>query len=95
MTKDKVDLTLVKKLIGELEISINIAEKVAESDKDTYFIEMSKSAGLAAGVMQEASLLIIDIYAVANSNQPSTQKAEFLNNPLFGTIKGGGFGNTN
>lgn len=95
MTKDKVDLALVKKLVEELEASINVAEKSAESDKDTYFIEMSKAAGLAAGLMQEASLLIIDIYAVANANQPSPQKADFLNNPIFGPIKGNGFGNAN
>lgn len=98
MTKDKekVNLTLLKKLVGELEASLTIADVCLDTDKDTYFVEMSKSAGLAAGLMQEASLIIMDIYSVANANQPnSSQKNEFLsNNPLFG-MKGGGFGNTN
>jgi len=93
--KDKVDLTLVKKLVSELEASLTAADVILDTDKNAYFVEMSKSAGLAAGLMQEASLLIMDIYAVANTNQPNpAQKNEFLNNPLFG-IKGSGFGNTN
>jgi hypothetical protein len=95
MTKDKVDLGLVKKLIGELEAALSLADGISETDRNTYFVEMSKSVGLAAGLMQEASLLIIDIYAVANANQPdNAQKVDLLNNPLFG-LKGGGFGNTN
>lgn len=93
--KDKVDLALMKKLVSELEASLTAADVILDTDKDSYFVEMSKSAGLAAGLMQEASLLIMDIYAVANANQPNpSQKNEFLNNPLFG-LKGGGFGNAN
>lgn len=95
MTKEKVDLGLLKKLFGELEVSLTLADGIVETDKDTYFVEMSKSAGLAAGLMQEASLLIIDIYAVANANQPGGAKNDFLNNPLFGGLKGGGLGNAN
>lgn len=97
MTKDKekVDLALVKKLVSELEASLTAADVVLDADKNAYFVEMSKSAGLAAGLMQEASLLIMDIYSVANANHPNpSQKNEFSSNPLFG-MKGGGFGNTN
>jgi hypothetical protein len=94
MSKEKVDLTLLKKLVGELEASLQSADNVLENDKNTYFVEMAKAAGLAAGLMQEASLLIMDIYAVANTNQPNaSQKNDLLlNSPLLGGLKGGGFG---
>lgn len=63
MSKAKVNLDLLKKLVGELESSLQNSEAV-KSDNNEYVVELSKAAGLAAGVMQEASLLVLDIHAL-------------------------------
>jgi len=91
MTKDKnkVDLTLLKKLVIELEASLTTAEGVVETDHNGYFVEMSKGAGLAAGVMQEASMLIMDIYGVVQSKQGGVSVKESFFGDLLGKFKGG------
>ena len=60
----KVDLSLVKRLMTELEAAIATAEKMPHEDKMTkneWIIELSKAQGLALSVMTEASLLVGDI----------------------------------
>jgi hypothetical protein len=87
----KVDLTLVKKLIGELEASLEAADgiKTAKGDVTDYIVELSKSAGLAAGVMQEASMLVMDVQAQAMAVQnPAPPKTDVLEK-LLGPLKGG------
>jgi hypothetical protein len=97
---NKVDLTLLKKLVGELEASLTTADgiKTAEGDITEYIVELSKAAGLTAGVMQEAGMLIGDIQnQVMQVQNPTPSKSDFLEK-LLGGIKGGGplgGGNTN
>jgi hypothetical protein len=97
---NKVDLTLLKKLVGELESSLTTADgiKTAEGDVTEYIVELSKAAGLTAGVMQEAGMLIGDIQSqVMQVQSPGPAKSDFLEK-LLGGIKGGGLtggGNTN
>ena len=87
----KVDLTLVKKLVSELESSLAAAEgiKTAKGDVSDYIVELSKSAGLAAGIMQEASMLVMDVQAQALAVQaPAPPKNDMLDK-LLGPLKGG------
>jgi len=91
----KVDLTLLKKLVGELESSLGTAEGIKADKQDTsdlhdYVIEMSKCAGLAAGIMTEATMLIGDIGAVVRQSQgPSPSDKDPLSK-ILGAIKGNG-----
>ena len=96
MTKDTkgVDLKLLKKLVGELEASLQVAESIKTSvDVDTaeYIVEMSKAAGLCAGVMSEAGMLIGDLQqaTIAVQNGGAAPKTDFLNK-ILGPLKGGG-----
>lgn len=91
----KVDLTLLKRLVGELESTLATAEGIkADTDsKDSeteYVVEMQKAAGLAAGVMTEATLLVGDI-AVAVRSQSATAEKDPLAK-ILGAIKGNGGG---
>lgn len=98
---NKIDLTLLKKLVGELENSLTTADGIrsAEGDITEFVVELAKAAGLAAGVMQEAGMLIGDIQSQVMAVQsPSPTKSDFLEK-LLGGLKGGGGplggGNTN
>lgn len=96
MTKETkgIDLKLLKKLVGELEASLQVAESIKTSvDVDTaeYIVEMSKAAGLCAGVMSEAGMLIGDLQqaTVAVQNVSGAPKSDFLDK-ILGPLKGGG-----
>jgi hypothetical protein len=87
----KVDLTLVKRLVAELETALasadNIRANKTEENILDYVVEMSKCTGLAAGIMQEATLLMGDIQKVTNHH---TLPKEDILSSLLGAIKGGG-----
>ena len=87
----KVDLTLLKRLVGELESTLATAEGIKNDSQDVneYVVEMQKAAGLAAGVMTEATLLVGDI-AVAVRSGSSPEKDPLATS--LGAIKGGGGG---
>jgi len=92
---NKIDLTLLKKLLGELENHLNTAGGIqdAEGDIHEYIIEMSRAAGLAAGVMSEAGMIIGDIHhSVKALSVGSPSKTDFLEKLLGGLsgLKGGG-----
>ena len=91
---DKVDLDLLKKLVSELEASLTAAEGIKERKDNVkdYIVELSKAQGLAAGVMKESSLLIMDIQALVSSVQAPSSKGDLISQ-LLGPLKGGG--NTN
>lgn len=92
MATGKVDLTLLKKLIGELENHLNTAGGIQDSEGDIqeYIVEMSRAAGLAAGVMSEASLVIGDIHgAVRALSAPAPKNTDFLEK-ILGGLTGGG-----
>ena len=70
--KTRVDLTLLKRLMAELENSLDTAKGIntdVDSDMNEYVIEMSKAAGLCAGLMQEASCLVLDIAEQVRTSQ--------------------------
>jgi len=94
MSKPQVDLTLLKRLVAELESSLNVVEDIradAKADKIEINVEASKAVGLASGIMQESGLLIMDIYTMLGNSAPKG-KGDMLDK-LLGSLKGPG--NTN
>jgi len=94
---DRVSLDILKKLVGELDASLDNSEKIratADSEMSDYIVEMAKAAGLAAGIMQESGYLINDIQVlVKNIQQPTPKNADILDKLMAG-FKGTG-GSTN
>jgi hypothetical protein len=90
----KVDLKLIKKLMGELETTLATAEGIKadapNSDVTDYVVEMQKAAGLAAGIMTEAGLLVGDIVAAVRGT--SSPEKDSLTKILGSVLKGGGGG---
>lgn len=87
----KVDLTVLKKLVGELESTLNTAYAIASAanpDNAERVVELSKAAGLCAGIMQESSLLVLDIHAVVRGTQPPVDEGDLLSK-ILGSIKPG------
>jgi len=80
--KQQVSLVLLKKLVGELETSLNIANNIsADTELQTHeFIsELARASGLANVVMQEAHLLVKDIYQLIRWYQtPTSAEAEIF-----------------
>lgn len=97
----KVDLKLLKKLVGELETSLVNAEAIkkdaedAKSDTSDYVVEMSKCAGLAAGIMAESTMLVGDIQNAVHASQGPAPKGDPLSKLLAGLKGGGGLPGTN
>jgi hypothetical protein len=94
----KVDLTLLKKLVAELETSLAASESIRGSKDPSlndFVVECSKAAGLAAGVMQESSMLILDIQSLVRASQSPAPKGggDFLDKLLGGMKPGGGNAN--
>lgn len=90
---NKIDLTLLKKLVGELESSLGTADgiKAVEGDITEYIVEMAKAAGLCAGVMQEAAMLVADVQSnVMAVQSPSPNKSSDIFEKLLGSLKGPG-----
>ena len=98
-SKTKVDLTLLKRLMAELENSLATANGIntdVESDLNEYVIELSKATGLCTGIMQEASMLVLDISSLVHTSQPpsGSKGADFLDK-ILGPLKGGNGSGTN
>jgi hypothetical protein len=97
-TAPKVNLTLLKRLVSELETTLESAEEIAanktEDNVQNYIVEMSKCTGLAAGIMQEATMLVGDIQQMVKINtMPGGGGAkEDLSSLLAGLLKGGSGG---
>lgn len=92
MAKMKVDLTLLKRMMAELEASLNTAESIntdVKADKIEWIVEMNKATGLAAGVMTEAGLLMGDIQIQIQDSPPGVSKQDFLDK-IMGGLKGPG-----
>jgi hypothetical protein len=83
-----VDLTLLKKLVSELELSLEAADKIksVKGSENDWVVELNKATGLAAGVMAEAGMLAGDIqHSIAGGTSASGGKqAEFLDKLLVG-----------
>lgn len=92
----KVDLTILKKLVEQLEIELAAAEEIKKNENSVlsdYVVGMSKAAGLAAGIMQEGSLLVGDIQSVVRTSQQVPSKNSDFLEKLLGGIKGDGTAN--
>lgn len=96
MSKQKVDLTVLKRLVSELESLLATAEGIktdVSGDKVEYVVEMNKATGICAGILTESGLLMGDIQSLIQGlSAPSLSKSEFLEK-LLGGLKGPG--NTN
>lgn len=92
----KVDLTLLKKMVGELESSLATADGIVDNKTEEnvydYVIEMSKCTGLAAGIMQEATMLMGDIQSAIRLNTSPAGKEEHPLASILGALKGGNGG---
>lgn len=95
MSKQKIDLSIVKRLMAELESIVQHAEDIktdVSGDKIEYVVEMSKAAGICAGIIGETGMLMGDIQSLVHgASAPSASKADFLEKILG--LKGPG--NTN
>jgi hypothetical protein len=95
MTKNKVDLTILKRLVAELESTLNTAEGIQTDvapDKAEYSVEVNKATGLAAGVMMESALLMGEIQALLQGLSAPSSKLDFLEK-ILGGFKGPGNSN--
>lgn len=94
---NRVDLELLKKLVGELESHLNTAGGIqdAEGDIHEYVIEMSRAAGMAAGVMSEAAMIISDCHQMVKALQTPSPKSDLIEKLLgsLGGLKGPGNAN--
>ena len=91
----KVNLDLLKKFVGDLELLVEAANRMAENkeqhDVKDYLTEMAKASGLAAAVAGEATLVVGDIKAIIKMNSaaaPVGKDDDLLS--LLNVLKGGG-----
>lgn len=84
MSKPKIDLTLFKNLLSELESSLEKAEEIYEEDGSMteYIIAMLKSFGICAGLAQEATFITQDINKIVLSLQNLSVKDDSSNETL-------------
>jgi hypothetical protein len=85
-----VDLTLLKRLVSELELSLDSADKLrgVKGSENDWTIELNKATGLAAGTMSEAGMLAGDIqHLIAGFASPSSGKGSDLLEKLLGGLK--------
>ena len=72
--KAKVNLDLLKKLVSNLEASLTTTEAMNnESDVTEYIVELARGAGLAGAIVQEAGMLVKDIFTLIKiSSMPAS-----------------------
>lgn len=96
MSKSKVDLTVLKRLVSELEAELATADGIktdVSADKVEWLVSLNKATGLAAGILTEAGLLMGDIQQlVAGGPSAGAPDKDFLNK-LLGGLKGPGNAN--
>jgi len=93
MSKQKVDLTVLKRLVSELESILVSAEDIKADmadDKVEYIVELSKATGICAGILTESGLLLGDIQCLLQGfSAPNQSKSDFMEK-LFSGFKGPG-----
>ena len=96
MSKQKVDLTLLKRLVSELDAMLATADGMStdvKADKNEWILELSKATGVAAGIMSEAALLTGDIqHLMAGTTAAGAPKSDLLEKLMAG-LKGPGNAN--
>jgi hypothetical protein len=69
----KIDLTLLKRLVAELETMVETCSVMTTDSKERAqdtIVELAKASGIAANISQEGALLMKDLYAaIAAANQ--------------------------
>ena len=100
MGKAKINLTILKRMVSELESSIlrvDAITGVTSADKVETIVELNKATGLAAGVLTEAGLLMGDIqYLISGgAGQNDASKNDFIKQLLGGLGGSKGSGNAN
>lgn len=69
-TKHKIDLSLLNRLVAELNTSLKASETIPASEGNLETImELSRAAGILGILVQEGSLLIKDVYALVQNQQ--------------------------
>ena len=74
MAKKKIaDLTLMKKLLEEMEQAMAVAEGMREKrgDINEFIVQLARCSGYAVGISQEASMLLGDFAAATKSPSSS------------------------
>lgn len=87
----KVDLSILKRLVVELESALATADNVVENvspDLTQHIVELSKAAGLCMGITQEASLLVFDVHALIRNSQSPKEKTGNLIDSFLDSLKG-------
>ena len=86
----KVDLTLLKRTTDALEKTLAMADSIKDNaDKIEWSIELDKAAGLAAGILTEAGLLLADIQGTKQVGMGSSPDLKTDLDKLFGKMPGG------
>lgn len=91
MSKPKVDISLLKRLVAELESSLSVMESIqtdVNTDNNEFVVEASKAGGLAAGIMQEATVVLVKIHTVIDGTQNAPATQDFLSK-ILGPLKPG------
>ena len=74
--KAKINLELLKKLVSELDKSLQAADAIPKTDPLDHITELARASGVAGVIMQEAHLLVKDIYALMHLYQGSSPASE-------------------
>ena len=88
MLTPKVDISLLKRLVAELESSLAIVEVMQtdiNADYNEFVVEAAKASGLAAGIMQEATIVLVKIHDVIDG-QTAEVSQDFLTK-ILGPLK--------
>lgn len=91
MSKPKVDLTLLKRLMAELESAVSTMESIQTDvniDHKEFVVEGSKAAGLAAGVMQESAVILAQLHDTMDGTQNAAGTRDILSK-ILGPFKPG------
>lgn len=103
MSKKMIDLSLIKKLVVELETTMTEADRLKAiveqslnaDSKIECIIQLNKALGLAAGIMTESSMLMGDLQHQMHGGPVDSNKVDFMEKILKGLGPAGGTGNAN
>ena len=86
-----VDLTVLKRLVAELEKELENADALKlAGEKVEWIVSLNKATGLATGLMTESGLLMGDIQLLATGNQQPVGTQAGLLEKLMTGLKGTG-----
>lgn len=89
----QIDLTLLKRLVAELDQAVQKAEsqKTAATDKNDVIVAFSFAAGLTTSIVSEAALLMQDLqHFTVNTGAGKGESVADIFKSLAGGLKGSG-----